>query len=220
MSDGHHINLSDGPAWDYSVTVTDTDGSRVRIGFVSPNDLPDLPPGPLPEQATIDAERGRKPGILVRAWWLLVGEPRVVKAADLPHDGGAAMIRGLVKLMVGEQHANLIDRLTTGTVFEIRQAYLGCQEHWCRSVFEWARDSVGGGDHGSASRATGVDARGRTVVPAEHAADHIAALFGAPGPRFATGIQGSATSDQPSGAEGVRIVGLKGDHTQNGQVSG
>jgi hypothetical protein len=185
------IRIEDGPKWDAQVSVR-----GVTLRLVSPIEIgDDLPATPLPDQAALDRQSGRRVGAFVRLWRWLAGEPRLDRAA-LPDDGGAAHARRLCLAMYGAHHAEFLATLTTGEIFQLTQFYMGYQARWGQALHDWGAEQ--------AEKRYGSVAKPADAQPAQAMHDVVAAAFGPARKGFATGI--------------VAGPDLPGGHTLNGQV--
>lgn len=126
---GANINLDNAPEWDVSITIR-----GVEMHLVSPNELPDMPEAPLPTQKMIDARLNRRPGLIGRLRLIIFGDPH----DSMPQDGGAAYLRQVVGLEVGEHHAEFLETLTTGEHAQIHASYLRSQNLWLDAVGAFA----------------------------------------------------------------------------------
>lgn len=203
------IDLNDAPKFDATITVR-----GVKLALVSPMEVPDLPPGPMPRtRAEIDAITGRRPGAFVRLWRFMFGEPGV-DPKTLPEDGGAAQQLLLATVMVGEHHAAFLRTLTTGEVHQIVQAYMGVQMVWSERVQAWAaeqaRRAMPEPDYIDSPLPANKKRERPVVVTPDTMVQRFREVFGEPRLAYAEGLD----------AEPVKVDGLSGGVGLNGQVPG
>ncbi|MCL4221047.1 MAG: hypothetical protein KJZ65_06730 [Phycisphaerales bacterium] len=84
--------------------------------------IPTLAPTVVPEADAVHAPR--RPGVLVRAWRWLVGEPDRRKVET-------EQVRGLCRLFVPAAFWETLDRLNGGQLALLYSAYMGAQAAWC-----------------------------------------------------------------------------------------
>lgn len=128
------IKLDDAPVWDFYIEIR-----GANLPLVSPHDATDIPESPLPAQAKIDSMNERWPGIFVWAWRMITGSPRLSEA-DLPKDGGAEYTRTVCKVILGQEHSELVDSLGSGECSQLVAMYMGLQEKWLIAANQYAMD--------------------------------------------------------------------------------
>lgn len=189
--------IEDGPKWQAEISVR-----GVTIPLVSPLEIADLPLAPVPDQAEIDRQTGRRPGALVRLWRWLFGDPRLDRST-LPADGGAAHARVLALAMCGEHYRDFLDTLTTGEIFGVTQYYMGAQARWAQAIH----------DYGAACADAWLAESSKPAINPNQTAEEVHSIilsaYGPPRRGYATGI----VADEAA-ADG------HGDHAANGRVYG
>lgn len=136
MSNTPTINLEDAPVWDYTLGIR-----GMALPMTSPMDAKDMPPSPVPSQQEIDAMTKRWPGLFVWLWRAIVGGPRIDRG-DLPQDGGAQHTRDMCLVILGDEHHELVDSLSTGECVQLARAYMGAQAEYFHRVEQFASSIV------------------------------------------------------------------------------
>lgn len=192
--------MEDGPVWDFAVSIR-----GVTLRLISPLELDaDLPLVPVPDQAGVDRLTGRRPGVFVRLWRWLFGEPAAVRANELPADGGAAHTRDLCLAMYGVEHAAFLAGLTTGEIYQLVKHYMGCQDRWAQALYDYGVQCA---EKSIAARTDQAAIAGQT---AQDVHSVFATAFGPPARRYAPGLRDDADHADPTNNGAVKFPGTNG----------
>lgn len=198
------LNFNDAPLWDCTMTIGGT-----AFTLLSPMDVDaDMAPGPLPDQAAIDELTRRRAGIFRRAWWWLFGDPRRVRVADLPTDGGADQARAVARAIVAPAQRGLISGLKTAEAAALVSAYMAAQGVYFERIGAWAADQARA-DMPTPAASDRLPDRVTPLTPSNISAtvDRFAALFGPPSNGYATGI---TPDTAPGFGDNGHVDGLAG----------
>jgi hypothetical protein len=111
--------------WDFEVEVR-----GLVIPTLSPQGTPEVTV--VRNQTEVEAKLTRKPGVLVRLWRWLFGEPMAREAISL--DAETEHVRSLCLAFVPPSHHHMVHELNGGDLMLLFAAYQGAQVAWCQRV--------------------------------------------------------------------------------------